>query len=125
MEVRARRMGVVSRQKGSPRVPPDQQLQVVLSVLAGEVTMADAARRYGVVSATVQQWRDRFLRGGRDALLTPGVPGTATAESISERRLRLENEQLKLALAEATVQLRIWQKGAEHVDEVPSKTSRR
>jgi transposase len=38
--------------------------------------------------------------------------------------LRHEWEQLKLALAEATVQLRIWQKGAEHVDQVPSLTSR-
>jgi hypothetical protein len=32
--------------------------------------------------------------------------------------MRLENEQLKLALAEATVQLRIWRKGAEHIPEV-------
>jgi hypothetical protein len=31
------------------------------------------------------------------------------------RRLRHECEQLKLALAEATVQLRIWQKGSEFV----------
>jgi transposase len=38
--------------------------------------------------------------------------------------LKAENEQLKLALAEATVQLRIWQKGAEHIDQVPSQTSR-
>jgi transposase len=38
--------------------------------------------------------------------------------------MRLENEQLKLALAEATVQLRIWRKGAEHIPEVPSQTSR-
>jgi transposase len=41
-----------------------------------------------------------------------------------ERRMRLENEQLKLALAEATVQLRIWRKGAEHIPEVPSSTSK-
>ena len=29
-----------------------------------------------------------------------------------------------VALAEATVQLRIWQKGAEHVNRIPSRTSR-
>ncbi len=115
----------MSRQKGSPRVTVDTQIQVVLSVLAGELTMADAARRHGVANATVQKWRDRFLQGGREALLEVRVPGTATSESMAERRMRLENEQLKQALAEATVQLRIWQKGAEHVDEVPSKTSRR
>jgi len=44
--------------------------------------------------------------------------------SVTERRLRAEAEQLKLALAEATVQLRIWQKGAELADQIPSETSR-
>jgi transposase len=36
----------------------------------------------------------------------------------------MATEQLQLALAEATVQLRIWQKGSELIDRVPSKTSR-
>ena len=52
----------------------------------------------------------------------PG-PGGRNGNS-TERRQRAEIEQLKLALAEATVQLRIWRLGAEHVHEVPSETSR-
>ena len=35
-----------------------------------------------------------------------------------------ENEQLKLALAEATLQLRIWHRGAAFADHVPSRTSK-
>ena len=35
-----------------------------------------------------------------------------------------ENEEFKMALAEATVQLRIWQRGAALVDQVPSRTSK-
>ena len=51
--------------------------------------------------------------------------GPAGAKGTPEqRRLQIENEQLKLALAEATVQLRIWQRGAALVDQVPSKTSK-
>lgn len=115
----------MSRQKGSPRTTADQRLQVVLSLLSGELSIADAARRHAVTGATVQKWRERFLEGGRQALMEERLGGTATQETLTERRMRLENEQLKLALAEATVQLRIWRKGAEHVDEVPSKTSRR
>lgn len=38
--------------------------------------------------------------------------------------MQIENEQLKLALAEATVQLRIWQRGAALIDQVPCKTSK-
>ena len=114
----------MSRQKRvSP--PAEQRLVAVLSVLSGEATMADIARRHSVNPATVAKWRDRFLEAGRQALLDENLSGPVTKESMTERRLRLESEQLKLALAEATVQLRIWQKGAEHIDEVPSKTSRR
>ena len=52
------------------------------------------------------------------------LPGPDGGQSQTERRLRHECEQLKLALAEATVQLRIWQKGSEYIDSIPSPTSR-
>jgi transposase len=54
------------------------------------------------------------------------VPGGPTRHggSAEERRLRLENARLKLALAEATVQLRMWQKWAEYADKLPSVTSK-
>lgn len=101
-----------------------QKTQIVLSLLAGELTPAQAARRYGVSTRTVLNWRQRFVQAGQSGLVAlPPGPGKAQG-SPTERRLRLETEQLKLALAEATVQLRIWQKGAELVDRVPSKTSR-
>jgi transposase len=36
----------------------------------------------------------------------------------------MENEWLKLALAEASVQRRVWQHGVALVDQVPSVTSK-
>lgn len=115
----------MSRQPKGPRVSAEQRLQVVLSVLSGEVSMSEAARRMGVSTQAVVKWRDRFLAAGREALMDDRLSGPAKAgESVAERRMRHENEQLKLALAEATVQLRIWKRGAALVDEIPSKTSR-
>jgi transposase len=114
----------VSRAKGKPSVSVEQRLRIVLSVPAGEISMAEAARRHGVHAVTVAQWRDRFIDAGRGGL-EDKPSGPAGSMSAAERRLREEAEQLKLALAEATVQLRIWQKGAELVDQVPSTTSRR
>jgi transposase len=103
---------------------PEQKARVALAVLAGEFTVSEAARRHGVSAAAVAKWRDAFIASGK-AGLQQRLPGPAgSAGSPQERRLRAEAEQLKLALAEATVQLRIWQKGAEHVDQVPSPTSR-
>jgi hypothetical protein len=59
------------------------------------------------------------------AAMEDGMPGRAGSRgSLVERRQRAEIQELKLALAEATVQLRIWQTGSDYVDLVPSQTSR-
>lgn len=106
------------------RIAVEEKVRIVLSVLAGEMTGAEAARRHGVSEMSVSKWKTRFLEAGSQGLqeLPGGPPGQAGTPQ--ERRMRMENEQLKLALAEATVQLRVWQKGAQYVDEVPSQTSR-
>lgn len=106
------------------KIAVEEKVRVVLSVLAGEMTGAEAARRHGVTAASVSVWKARFLEAGAAGLQESPSGAGGSAGTPQERRMRMENEQLKLALAEATVQLRIWQKGAEHVDEVPSQTSR-
>ena len=110
--------------KPAKRLPIEEKVRVVLAVLGGEMTASEAARRHGVSVQAVLTWRNRFLDAGQQAL-GDKIPGPGkSAGSADERRLKLENNQLKLALAEATVQLRIWQKGAEYAEAVPSKTSR-
>jgi transposase len=71
---------------------------------------------------TVGNWRDRFVDAGK-----AGWTSRCPARTVGSRRPSAgcgTCEQLKLVLAEATVQLRIWQKGSEFVDSVPSPTSR-
>jgi transposase len=114
----------VSRsQKPSRQVAVDEQIQDALGVLKGELSLAEAARRHGVSSTTVGNGRDRFVDAGK-AGMDRSLPGPDGGLSQTERRLRSECKELKLALAEATVQLRIWQKGSEYIDSVPSPTSR-
>ena len=52
----------------------DEQIQVVLAVLKGELSLAEAARRHGVSSATVGNWRDRFVDAGK-AGMDRSLPG--------------------------------------------------
>src|SRR6266508_5809505 len=85
------------------------------------MSVAEAARRHGVTATTISNWRDRFIEAGKGGLENK-ISGPAHGGTVAERRLRSENEQLKLALAEQMVQLRLWQKGAEHIGEVPSPT---
>ncbi len=90
-------------------VPVETRLQIVLAVMSGEITIAEAARRHGVSTESINRM--------------PGGKGAGRGNFV-ERRQRAEIQELKLALAEATVQLRIWQKGSEYIDQVPSQTSR-
>ena len=96
---------------------PERKLHVVLSVLRGEVSVAEAARRSGVAKQTVHNWKNAFLEAGR-----AGLAGPQRRRSSREAELEAENEELKTALGEAHVQLRVWQKGAEFLP--PSRTSR-
>jgi transposase len=81
---------------------------VVLAVLQGEMSVAEAARRHGVTATTISNWRDRFIEAGKGGLENK-ISGRAHGGTVADRRLRSENEQLKLALAEQMVQLRVWQ----------------
>lgn len=106
------------------KIPAEEKTRLVLAVLAGEMTGAEAARRCGVSPVQVTKWKHQFLEAGSERLQeVPSGPAGAKGNP-EQRRLQLENEQLKLALAEATVQLRIWQRGAALADQVPSRTSK-
>lgn len=87
--------------------PPEERLRIVLSVLRGEVSVAEASRRERVSETTISKWRDVFLEGGRDALVRGGRLGP----SGGEQRLLGEIDDLKIALGEAHAELRVLKKG--------------
>jgi transposase-like protein len=106
------------------KIPAEEKMRLVLAVLAGEMTGAEAARRCGVSATQVTKWKHQFLAAGAERLQeVPGGPAGKRG-TPEQRRLQIENEQLKLALAEAMVQLRIWQRGAALANQVPSRTSK-
>lgn len=100
-----------------PVFPAKQKTRIVLSILAGEITIAEAARQYKVSEQSVGTWKRQFLEAGRAGLST-----AAAKNSSREVQLERENEELKAALGEATVELRVWKKSAEYLP--PSRTSR-
>lgn len=95
----------------------DQKLRIVLAVLRGEHSVAEAARRNGVSEQSVHNWKKQFLDAGREGLEQGG-----RRRSSRELELEAECEELKAALGEAHVQLRVWRRGAEYLP--PSRTSR-
>ncbi len=90
-----------------PLKSPEDKARVVVSILRGEVTIAEAARREGVSQTTIAKWRDRFLDGGQAAIAAGGRAGG----SNQEQRLTAQIEELTSALGEAHMELRLWRKG--------------
>ena len=45
-----------------------RRVALVVSLLKGETSVAEAARKHGLTVAEVEDWRDRFLLGAENAL---------------------------------------------------------
>jgi len=103
---------------GPPAIPAQDKVRVILSVLAGEVTVAEAARRAKVSETTVGNWKRLFVESG-----AAGLSAGSGKPSSREQVLADEVAELTTALGEAHVELRVWKKSAEH-RLGPSRTSR-
>ncbi|WP_233533427.1 hypothetical protein [Kitasatospora sp. SolWspMP-SS2h] len=44
-----------------PALPPQEKVRIVLSILAGEMTVAEATRRAKVSGQSIGTWKRRFL----------------------------------------------------------------
>ena len=91
-----------------PAMPAQEKAQLVLALLAGELTLAQAARRHGVSEQAVGGWKRQFLVGGAEALAaararTPGPEAELRAEIA---RLRAAIECLQTAVTQIQRQLR-------------------
>jgi transposase len=87
----------------------EDKFRLVLSVIAGEMSNAEAARRGKVSEQSISNWKRLFLESGKAGLAEGGKAGP----NARERQLLDEVEDLKAALGEAHVELRVWKKSAE------------
>jgi transposase len=91
-----------------PKHPVDVKLKIVLSVLSGESTQAEAARRHGVSETSIGKWKEQFLLAGRQGLEHGDRSGKPTGR---EARMAEEIDDLTRALGEAHVELRAMKRG--------------
>ncbi len=88
----------------------EDKFRLVLAVIGGEMTTAEAARRGKASEQSISTWKRQFLEGGKEGLAESGW----LDPSERVRALADENEELKAALGEAHVELRVWKRSAEH-----------
>ena len=101
-----------------PVIPAEKKIRIVLAVIAGDVTIAEAARKEKVSEQSIGRWKAEFLEAGKAAM----VAGK-TGPSSREEQLEAEVADLTQALGEAAVESRVWKKSAEG-RLGPSRTSR-
>lgn len=86
----------------------DEKLALVISVLKGETTQAEIARRLEMSQTTIAKWQKQFLGGGRESLARGD-----NAVSLAWRReteLAAQVEDLTTAIGEAYVERLVWRK---------------
>jgi transposase len=88
----------------------EDKYRLVLAVIGGEMSVAEAARRGKASEQSISTWKRQFLEGGKAGLVEGGKPGV----NPRERAMLDEIEELKAALGEAHVELRVWKRSAEH-----------
>ena len=111
-----------------PSIPAEKKTRIVLSVLAGEMSIAEAARKEKVSEQSIGRWKAEFLEAGKTALVA-GRSGPSSREEQLEAEVAELTQALGEAhlearvLGEAAVELRVWKKSAEG-RLGPSRTSR-
>jgi transposase-like protein len=85
---------------------------LVLSVLKGETTVAEAARKHALTVAEIEQWRDRFLLGAENALRARAKDEEALREEELKRLQRKVGElTMDLDIMKEAMKLRPWSPG--------------
>ncbi|MEU3347143.1 helix-turn-helix domain-containing protein [Streptomyces sp. NPDC006700] len=102
-----------------PAISANEKLELVLRVLSGELSLAQASRQAKVSQQSVANWRNKFIDGGREAL-----EGVLSKTARRERELQAEIAELKTALGEAYIQLRVRRRAGEYRS-IPFPNSRR
>ena len=80
----------------------------MLSILAGEMSLAEAARWEKVSEQSIDRWKLEFLEGGKAALVTG-----KTGPSTRQQQLEGEVAERTQALGEAAAEIRVWKMSAE------------
>jgi len=98
----AKTKDVVSQIKRATRrkFSADEKIRIVLEGLRGEIPVSQLCRREGISSGIYYKWSKEFLEAGKNGL-TKDTLRDATSDEV--KRLKVENVDLKKAVAELTL----------------------
>ena len=92
-------------QDGPKRWTAKRRAALVLSILRGETSVAEAARQHGLTVAEVEEWRERFLTSAENGLRSKPLDEDALKEA--------EIKRLKQKVGELVMDIDILQEAAK------------
>jgi len=108
----ARQLIRKTKRFGRRKISAEDKIRIVMEGLRGEETISDLCRREGLYKAAYYKWLKEFLEAGKKRLQGDQV---REATSTEVKDLRRANEDLKLLVAELTLENRRLKKS--HVAE--------
>src|SRR5687768_18110919 len=104
-----------------------RRVALVVSILKGETSVAEAARTHGLTVAEVEDWREKFLLGAENALRSrPREEEALKEEQIEKLKqkigdLVLDNDILREALKPYPLDRKTSDRSEEHTSELQSR----
>ena len=78
----------------------DEKIRIVLEGLRGEIAISELCRREGIAASVYYKWSKAFLGAGKNGLTRDTLRDASTSEV---QNLKAENDDLKKAVAELTL----------------------
>jgi transposase-like protein len=76
---------VIEQDDSQKRWTAKRRAALIVEILRGDLSVAEAARRHGLTVAEVDEWRDRFLTGAENALRSRPLGEEAQKEQELKR----------------------------------------
>ena len=77
----------------------EQKLNIVLEGLSGQIEIGELFNKYQISQTLYYRWRDQLLSYGQQAFETKNI-------TKKEKRLQMENQQLKHFIGDLTIELK-------------------
>jgi transposase len=63
-------------------IPPEKKTRIVLAILSGEMSIAEAARKEKVSEQSIGRWKAEFIEAGRTALVAGRLGPSSREEQL-------------------------------------------
>ena len=90
---------------------PETKVRIVLEILRGEKSVAQASREYRIKDSLLYRWKDQFLAGAKQAF--------AYGQPAEQKRRADKVAELERLVGKLTMQLEIAKKASHYVTSLP------